>query len=107
MICGLGFDPEDLLGWHHDAPAMDADHEPHAEPTALAWVLRRRIRDTTVAHVQMGAPSKVGTQRVSRVLTLDLARREADAWNDTGDWVATVNPTTHYTIHPQRALEPA
>lgn len=53
-------------------------------------VRRERIADTSAAH-ELSRPSLVGQVRFSRTFaTRALAQREADAWNNTGDWAATV-----------------
>ena len=58
--------------------------------TAGFVVKRERTRDSSCAH-ELGAPSKVGEVKYSRTFrTLPQAQREANAWNETGDWFAYV-----------------
>lgn len=54
-------------------------------------VVRTRVHDSSVAHQQMGAPSKVGQTRESKKFrTRAGAEREAAAWESTGDWSTVV-----------------
>lgn len=93
-LCGHGFvDCGDGTGdLHLSANGQDEHHRPAVDAAGDGWgyVVRRRIRDRSVGHVQMGAPSRVGRQAVSRFLPLRFARWEAAEWSYTGDFVASV-----------------
>lgn len=56
-------------------------------------VIRERIIDTSEAHALGYRESRVGqTGRSKAFRTMSQAQREAQAWIDSGDWKATIEP---------------
>ena len=55
------------------------------------WVKRTQILDTSVAHRFDERDSNVGRVQESRLYSTEAqARREAKAWEETGDWSTEV-----------------